>query len=301
MFARILLLSGMVAVLTACSARPVTPTAIPTLLPTAAPSPTAVALPTAVAPPTSTATPAPAAPAPAATSTPARAVTQTYEVVSVYPHDRQAFTEGLLVYNGEFYESTGLNGKSNFRRVEMATGKVLQQVDLPAQYFGEGIVIFGERLYQLTWQEHTGFVYDRTTFQQVLTFTYPMEGWGMTQDGRSLIISDGTPTIHFYDPQTLTETRQIQVTLNGQPVAQLNELEYVRGEIYANVWQTNLIVRIDPSDGRVLGVIDMSGLLTPEDMRPQVDVLNGIAYDEATDRLFVTGKLWPKVFEIKVK
>lgn len=283
-------MAGLILALAACAGQPVAPTAIPTRMPAAAPSPTAVALPTAVAAPTAT-----------ATAAAALAITQTYQVVNVYPHDRQAFTEGLLVYNGEFYESTGLNGKSNFRRVEMKTGKVLQQVDLPAQYFGEGIVIFGDRLYQLTWQEHTGFVYDRASFQRVLTFTYPMEGWGMTHDGRSLIISDGTPTIHFYDPQTLTETRQIQVTLDGEPVAQLNELEYVRGEIYANIWQTDFIVRIDPNTGHVLGVVDLTGLLTPEDMQPQVDVLNGIAYDEATDRLFVTGKWWPKVFEIKLK
>ena len=260
------------------------PTVVATLAlvtPTVAPTSTAVVLPTRIAP--------------------TEVLSASYQVVNSYPHDRQAFTQGLVFYKGELYESTGLNGQSTVRRVELVTGKVLQRIDLPSQYFGEGLALLNDQLFQLTWQNNTGFVYDRATLKQLRTFEYPMQGWGITHDGQRLMISDGTATIRFYDPTTLTETGQIQVTQAGRPIVMLNELEYVGGEIYANIWQTNLIARIEPTTGHVVGWIDLSGLLKPEDMQQPVDVLNGIAYDAEADRLFVTGKLWPKLFEIKVK
>ena len=250
--------------------------------------------------PAVTATPVPTV-TPAPTATAALPITATYQVVQMYPHDRTAFTQGLLIHNGEFYESTGLNGRSSLRRVEIATGKVLQSIGLPNEYFGEGLVLFNDQLIQLTWQNRIGFVYDRATFKQLRSFAYPMEGWGITHDGSQLIISDGTPVLHFYDPVTLTEKRSVTVTFAGVPVPMLNELEYVRGEVYANIWQTNRIARVDPATGQVLGWVDLTGLLNAEDMQQPVDVLNGIAYDAQADRLFVTGKLWPKIFEIKLK
>ena len=256
------------------------------------------------APSVSTATAVPPRPTPSPVPTlvpPTLPLTATYQIVQSYPHDRLAFTEGLVYHNGEFYESTGMNNQSSLRRVEIATGKILQRIDLPGQYFGEGLALFNDQLLQLTWQNQIGFVYERATFKPLRTFSYPMPGWGMTHDGSMLIISDGTPVLHFYDPATLTETHSVSVTFNGQPVQMLNELEYVRGEVYANIWLTNVIARIDPATGAVLGWIDLTGLLTAEDMQQPVDVLNGIAYDPQGDRLFVTGKYWPKVFEIKLR
>lgn len=224
----------------------------------------------------------------------------TYTVVHEYPHDRTAFTQGLDFDGSALYEGTGLRGRSSIRRVDLTTGQVLQQRNLADNYFGEGIVVVGERLYQLTWQSHTGFIYDKTTFEPLATFSYPSEGWGLTFDGQSLIMSDGTPTLHFLDPQTLTETGQVQVSDANGPVYRLNELEYVNGDVLANVWQTDRVAIIDPHSGRVKAWIDLSGLLTPEDRTQPVDVLNGIAYLDQEDRLFVTGKLWPKLFEIQV-
>ena len=222
----------------------------------------------------------------------------TYTVVNTYPHDRAAFTEGLVIENGVLYEGTGLNGQSSLRRVDLATGQVLQSQALSPEYFGEGVTVWDDQIIQLTWQSHVGFVYDKTSFKLLKTFNYPTEGWGLTHDDRRLIMSDGTPTLHFLDPDTLKEIGQITVTDNGQPVLNLNELEYVRGEILANVWQTNRIARIAPETGRVTGWIDLTGLLSPQYRQQPVDVLNGIAYDAEHDRLFVTGKLWPKLFEI---
>ncbi len=223
-----------------------------------------------------------------------------YKVVRTYPHDPKAFTEGLFYLDGQLYESTGLEGHSSIRRVDLETGQVLQQRDIPSQYFGEGIVAWKDRLVELTWRSQIGFVYDLKTFQPLSDFHYAGEGWALTRDDHRLIMSDGTADIRFLDPDTLAETGRIHVTDDGRPVRNLNELEWVKGEIYADIWETNRIARIDPETGHVLGWIDLSGLLKPEDMRSEVDVLNGIAYDAAHDRLFVTGKLWPKLFEIKL-
>ena len=222
----------------------------------------------------------------------------TYRVVHVYPHDPDAFTEGLAYENGFLYEGTGLNGHSSLRKVELATGKILQIHTLPDQYFGEGVTIYEDKVIQLTWQSHVGFVYDKDTFQLLREFNYTFEGWGITQDGKRLIASDGTSTLHFLDPKTFEEIGRISVFDNSGPVRNLNELEYIQGEVYANVWLTNWIVRINPQTGRVIGWINLEGLLGASN-RPVAE-LNGIAYDALNDRLFVTGKLWPSLFEIKL-
>ncbi|HEX8708144.1 MAG TPA: glutaminyl-peptide cyclotransferase [Pyrinomonadaceae bacterium] len=224
----------------------------------------------------------------------------TFEVVKSYPHDPKAYTQGLVFLNGEFYESTGLYGSSSLRRVEPDTGKVKRKREIAKEYFAEGIAVFHDRIFQLTWQAHKGFVYERKSFDLRGEFSYEGEGWGLAQDGRSLIMSDGTNQIRFLDPATLKVQRTISVYDQGRPVVRLNELEYIKGEIYANIWETDRIVRLDPASGRILGWIDLTGLLRPEDRTSQTNVLNGIAYDEAHDRLFVTGKLWPKLFEIKL-
>jgi glutamine cyclotransferase len=224
-----------------------------------------------------------------------------YRVVKVYPHDRQAFTQGLQYVDGVLYEGTGQLGQSGIRKVKLETGEVLQHQPLDAKYFGEGITVWGSTIVQLTWQSELGFVYDRNTFKQLRTFTYPGEGWGLTHDGTRLIMSDGDArgALRFLDPATFKETGRLIVRDGGKPVDDLNELEFVRGEILANVWQTHRIARISPKTGDVTGWIDLSGLLDPRDA-VGTDVLNGIAYDAAGDRLFVTGKWWPKLFEIKI-
>jgi len=222
-----------------------------------------------------------------------------YQVVRSYPHDHEAFTQGLQYLDGVFYEGTGLNGRSSIRRVELETGKVLQRRDVPQQHFGEGITVFKSDLIELTWQTHVAFVYDHTSFEPKKQFSYPGEGWGLTHDGASLIMSDGTDELRYLDPATFAEKRRLKVTASGAPLRNLNELEYVKGEIFANIWQTDYVARISPSTGKVTAYIDLRGLLAPSE-RSGTDVLNGIAYDEAHDRLFVTGKLWPKVFEIKL-
>jgi glutamine cyclotransferase len=224
----------------------------------------------------------------------------TYTVVRSYPHDRLAFTQGLEYADGFLYEGTGLNGRSSIRKVAIETGQVMQRRDLATQYFGEGITIWKGNLVQLTWRSQIAFAYDRATFTPKGTFSYAGEGWGLTHDHQSLIMSDGSATLRFLDPDTFAERRRILVSDAGAPVTRLNELEYVGGEIYANVWQTDSIVRIAPDSGRVLGWVDLRDLLVKSE-RQGTDVLNGIAYDAARDRLFVTGKLWPKVFEIRVK
>ena len=227
--------------------------------------------------------------------------TYTYDVIKVWPHDRGAFTEGLFYLNGALLESTGLNGESSLRKVDLETGNSLKHVDVPPEYFAEGLALFDGKLFQLTWQNHKCFVYDLETFQKEKEFTYDGEGWGLTTDGRWLIMSDGTDQIRFLDPATFEEKRRITVLAHGQPVNRLNELEYIKGEIFANVWGTDYVVRIDPATGRLLGVIDFTGLLAPGDRDQNTDVLNGIAYDAAGDRLFITGKRWPKIFEVRLK
>jgi glutamine cyclotransferase len=226
--------------------------------------------------------------------------TYTYEVRHVYPHDPTAFTQGLIFRDGILWESTGLNGESSLRKVELETGRVLKKIDVPRQFFAEGMTVFRGRVYQLTWQAQKGFIYDPDTFQKLSEFAYTGEGWGLTHDNDYLIMSDGTNRIRFLDPATFETKRTLSVSLNGRPVVELNELEYVKGEIYANVWQTDRVLRIDPQTGAVLGVVDLTGLLPAADRTPATDVLNGIAYDEANDRLFVTGKLWPKLFDIRL-
>lgn len=224
-----------------------------------------------------------------------------YQVVRSFPHDRAAFTQGLIFRNGFLYEGTGLFGRSGIRKVKLETGEVLQSKPLGAQYFGEGITDWNGALIQITWQSEVGFVYDMNTFDQTKTFSYKGEGWGITHDDTRLIMSDGQPegALRFLDPVTLKETGRIIVRDARGPVEHLNELEYVKGEIYANIWQADRIARISPKDGRVTGWIDLSGLLSPAE-RASTDVMNGIAYDAAGDRLFVTGKLWPRVFEIRL-
>jgi glutaminyl-peptide cyclotransferase len=222
----------------------------------------------------------------------------TYQIVRVYPHDPNAFTQGLQYVDGVLYEGTGLNGRSSIRKVKIETGEVLQKRDIAEEYFGEGITIWKNELIELTWKSETAFVFDKTTFEERRRFKYAGEGWGLTHNGVHLIMSDGSDRLRLLDPSTFAERRRIPVTAEGLPVQHLNELEFVKGEIFANIWQTERIARIAP-DGRVTGWIDLRGMLTAAE-RAKVDVLNGIAYDAAGDRLFVTGKLWPKLFEIRV-
>jgi glutamine cyclotransferase len=227
------------------------------------------------------------------------AAVSTYQIVKSYPHDRQAFTQGLVYLDGVLYESTGLNGQSSIRKVKLENGEVLQQRRLDEKYFGEGIAVWGNTLVQLTWQSEIGFVYDRSSFEPLKTFGYKGEGWGLTHDGTRLIMSDGTEAVRFLDPKTLKETGRLTVRDGRTPVGNLNELEFVKGEIFANVYMTDRIVRFSPKTGQVTGWVDLKGLLPPREA-VGVDVLNGIAYDAAGDRLFVTGKLWPRVFEIRI-
>jgi glutaminyl-peptide cyclotransferase len=222
-------------------------------------------------------------------------------VVHAYPHDAGAFTEGLFYHDGYLYESTGLEGHSTLRKVDLATGQVLKSLSLAPEYFGEGIVDWHGRLLQLTWVNHVGFIYDLATFAPVGRFGYAGEGWALTENGRNIIMSDGTPQLRFLDPVTLKPVRLLTVTADGAPVKNLNELEWVKGEILANIWLTNRIARIDPASGKVTGWIDLTGLMPPEAVAMNNDAVpNGIAYDAAHDRLFVTGKLWPKLFEVRL-
>jgi glutamine cyclotransferase len=224
-----------------------------------------------------------------------------YRVVTEYPHDRRAFTQGLAYVDGVLYEGTGLYGQSTLRRVDLETGEVQQAVRLSEEYFGEGIAVLGDRIYQLTWKNGVCIVFDRETFELQDAFTYETEGWGLTTDGERLIMSDGTNRLFIRDPETFAELDTIDVYDGARAIWNLNELEVVDGEIWANVWRTHLIARIDPETGQVTSWIDLTGLLSEKDReRHPVDVLNGIALDPETDRLFVTGKLWPKLFEIEV-
>ena len=224
-----------------------------------------------------------------------------YEVVHVFPHDRDAFTQGLIFHEGNWIESTGEVGRSSLRRVEIDSGKVLQQVDVAPPYFAEGITLLKGKIFQLTWQHQVGFVYDGLTFEKSGEFKYSGEGWGLTNDGQSLILSDGTNKIRFIDPDNFQVTKTIAVLDGHTAIAEINELEYVKGEIYANIWHADRIARIDPNSGKVVGWINLAGLLAPGEVQDEEAVLNGIAYDEASGRLFVTGKLWPKIFEIRLK
>jgi glutaminyl-peptide cyclotransferase len=222
------------------------------------------------------------------------------EIINAFPHDPEAFTQGLVWKDGFLYEGTGLYGSSSLRKVELETGKVVLQYNLPEDFFGEGITIFKDGIYQLTWKEKTGFIYDLQTFQLLETFCYSHEGWGITHDEECLIISDGSPVLHFVDPFTLEEIKQIEVHEKGTPVKYLNELEYIQGQIYANIWQTDQIAIIEPQSGKIIAWINLSGILNLEDINQKIDVLNGIAYDAKNDYLFITGKLWPEIFQIEV-
>jgi glutaminyl-peptide cyclotransferase len=233
---------------------------------------------------------------PAAAAIPVYGVT----VVHAYPHDPEAFTEGLFYLDGSLYESTGLEGHSTIRQVRLTTGRVMHERTLPPQYFGEGIVAWQGRLIQLTWRSGVGFVYDRATFKPLSSFHYPGEGWALTRDASRLIMSDGTPDLRFLDPATLKETGRLTVTADGLPVRNLNELEWVKGQIFANIWMTTLIARIDPKTGKVVGWIDLKPLVAQAGGDTTDAVLNGIAYDAAHDRLFVTGKLWRRLYEVRL-
>ena len=224
----------------------------------------------------------------------------TYRVVHVFPHDTSAFTQGLAYRNGFLYEGTGLNGRSSLRKVRLETGEIVAKTDLPSEFFGEGITLFGNEIIQLTWVSHKGFVYNLDDFSRKASFSYAGEGWGLATDGRALFISDGTSTIRVLDPRTFQQRRSFEVRDRGEPVTQLNELEVVEGELFANVWHTDRIARISLQSGNVQGWINLTGLLSPMYQLGPEAVLNGIAYDARGKRLFVTGKLWPSVFEIRV-
>jgi len=224
-----------------------------------------------------------------------------YEIVKIYPHDADAFTQGLVFRDGHLLESTGQEGQSSLRQVDLDSGQTLKKVDLAQQYFGEGMTVMNNKIYQLTWQHHIGFVYDYQTFERLGDFNYEGEGWGLTTDGQSLILSDGSNRLRFLDPNTFRVVRTIAVTEKGKPVRQLNELEFINGEIYSNIWHATRIVTINPQTGAVDGSIDCSGLVSQSGAHDEEAVLNGIAYDQASDRLFLTGKLWPKLFEVKIK
>ena len=224
-----------------------------------------------------------------------------YEVVHVYPHDPQAFTQGLIFRDGKLLESTGQEGRSTLRSVDLDSGQVLKKVDVAPQYFAEGVTVLNGKVYQLTWQHHLGFIYDYNTFQRIGQFSYDGEGWGLTNDGRSLVLSDGTNRLRFLDPESFRVIRTIAVTAEGKPINNLNELEFVQGEIFANIWHDQRIITINAQNGDVTSWIDCSGLLSPGEAPNHEAVLNGIAFDETSGRLFVTGKLWPKLFEIRIK
>jgi len=223
-----------------------------------------------------------------------------YKIVNIYPHDPKAFTQGLIFDQGFLYEGTGLYGQSHLRKVELETGKVLKSCSLPYSYFGEGVTLWKDKLIQLTWREKTGFIYSKDSFRLLRKFSYPTEGWGITHDHHRLIMSDGSAMLYFLDPESFKPIGRITVCDRAGPVNRLNELEYVKGKIYANIWRTDRIAILSPETGKIEGWIVLSDLLSQEDRSGQIDVLNGIAYDSKQERLFVTGKLWPKLFEIQL-
>jgi len=223
-----------------------------------------------------------------------------YRVINSYPHDRYAFTQGLFYDNGSLYESTGQETESSLREVEIATGKVLRLLNLESSLFGEGITLYKDRIFQVTWRSKVGFVYEQETFRQINKIYYPTEGWGLTTIGDKIVMSDGTNILYFYEPELFTVISKIEVYDNEKKVDSLNELEYIDGEIWANIWMTDQIARIDPATGKVIAYIDLQGLLPQTERSPDTEVLNGIAYDKETKKIFVTGKRWTKLFEIKV-
>ena len=222
----------------------------------------------------------------------------TYQIIDTFPHDENAFTQGLVFENGLFYESTGRYGSSSVRRVDPSTGDILKIYELPDQFFGEGLTVVDDQIIQLTWRSKVGFVYNKENFALKSEFSYQTEGWGITYDGSRLLMSDGTATLYFLDVRTFEQIGTIEVFDGNTPIARLNELEFINGEIFANVWGTESIVRIDPQTGKVTGWISLQGLLDRKTLDKPVDVLNGIAYDEINKRIFVTGKLWPNIFHI---
>ena len=224
---------------------------------------------------------------------------QELEIVAALPHDPAAFSQGLIVHDGFMYESTGQRGRSSVRKMEIGSATPLEQVNLPAPFFGEGLTALGDSLFQITWQEHTGFVYDADTLSQVGTFTYSGEGWGLTTDGSSLIMSDGSSTLRYFDPKTFEVTRELEVFDGEHRVNSLNELEWVNGQIWANIWPEDDIARVDPATGRVVGGVDVSELAPNVRFTNSDAVPNGVAYDPATGRLFITGKLWPVLYEVR--
>ena len=244
------------------------------------------------------------APAPASSIAAQRkpAPVQSYKVVATFPHDTSSFTQGLVfASDGQLYESTGLEGESTLRRVDIATGQTLQKIDVPSQYFAEGLALVGDELLQLTWRHKLGFVYDRKTFKQKRTFSYKTEGWGIAYDGTSnLVMSDGSDTLTFLDPKSLAVAKTLRVMDAGRPVSNLNELEWIEGEIWANIWMTDRIARISPRTGEVNAWIDLSSLYPVSQRMPPADVMNGIAYDKATRRIYITGKKWPRLYQITV-
>lgn len=242
----------------------------------------------------------PAGPAPPPTGD-GRARQVSYETVNSYPHDPTSFTQGLLWRDGGFYESTGMYGHSKLRRLEFPSGKVLKEVSLTDDLFGEGLALVDTRLVQLTWTTHRGFTYDIQSFKKLEEFHYDTEGWGLTYDGANLILSDGSSDLFYLDPHSFKVIKKLPVTMNGRPITELNELEFIDGEIWSNVWQTDLILRVDPATGRVASFLNMKDLLAPSDRTGTEDVLNGIAYDADKKRIFVTGKRWPRIFEIRIK
>ena len=245
-------------------------------------------------------TPIALTPTPTKTAGPPPIVNYTYNIVKTMPHDTSAFTEGLTIQDGTLYESNGQNGASDVRIVDLKTGAVKNSVKLDAQYFGEGMTILNGKIFQLTWQNHQGFIYDENTLAKLGDFTYTNEGWGLTNDGRFLIMSDGSNAITYLNPETFQVQKVVYVYDKGQPLPNINELEYIKGVLYANIWHTDKVVQIDPAFGEIIGWIDFSGLRSPEAQQNQEAVLNGIAYDSASDQLFVTGKLWDKLFEVKL-
>ncbi|HRQ36381.1 MAG TPA: glutaminyl-peptide cyclotransferase [Chloroflexota bacterium] len=295
----LLWLFGTAVLLTACTTP--TPTAVPTAIrngPDTAVAATTPAYPAPgytviIAPPVAAAYPAPE-------GSVSSAPLYTYHIVNQYPHDAEAFTQGLVWVDGQLFEGTGRYGQSSLRRVSLETGNVEQMGSLPDNYFGEGIVVWDDKIIQITWQEQTAFVYDRETFDQIGTFTYNTEGWGITHNGRQLIMSDGSNTLFFRDPETFAETGQVQVLDGDTPITYLNELEFINGEVWANVWQTDRIARINPETGQVTGWLDLTGLRPLQTLADSNAVLNGIAYDAVNGRLFITGKLWPVLYEIEL-
>ena len=223
----------------------------------------------------------------------------TYRVVNKYPHDPSAFTQGLVIHQGAFIEGTGLYGRSSIRFVEPTTGEILNKVDLSSDYFGEGVTIHDNSIYQVTWREHTSFIYD-LSLQKTGEFSIPDEGWGLTTDGTHLILSDGTSTLSFINPETMSIENTVKVTYDGEEITRINELEYIDGWVYANIWQTDQIAIIDPTTGEVASWIDLTGLREELDTTTGIDVLNGIAYDPETSKIYVTGKQWPNLFEIQL-